>query len=332
MHRSLPTRLALLVAAAATLGFAPEPPAAGEDPRPRLERRSSSGQPRTLRDVVDSQGNRYKVDEEGNIYTNGIPNVRRQPASAENVEFYYNYAIDMMNRGYTAPALELYREILALPPKNDMVVAAQKLVRANYDEVRNFNLKNQNLDIQDLVFVVRHIDDGRVVYDNERYRFRVRYPVNWKVDDELRNADDQYAGLTLYPLEIPGRDGEKVTVAIGIRAEMLPDGMTLERFRQGWVARLQQADQASEKLAGLKRQTRPSGPDRLRDHFEVQMESRRPVGDNEVQMEPRRFVGDELFVVRGRFGYYLTFTATPETYETAREIFDRFVSEFEVLP
>lgn len=361
------TLLALLFAAASASRGAPppEPASGGEDPRPRLERKPPAAEPKKFRDVQDSQGNRFKVDEEGNVYTTGAPNPRRQPASAENIEFYYNYAIDMMNRGYTAQALELYREILALPPKAPVVVRAQEGIRKNYDEVRNFNLKNQSLDIQDLVYVIRHVEDGRVVYENEKYRFRLRYPVNWKAEEEARNRtpefdlresgedwclfmlgagerkigcfpsaeeaeererqvraeppEGSYASMTLFPLELPGPGGEKVTVAIGFRAERLADGTAVERFRQRWVDRLFEVDRASDKMSDLKRQSRTAGPDRLRDRFEM-------------QAEERRFVGDEVFIVRRRFGYYATFTATPGTYEAAREIFDRFLGDLEVLP
>lgn len=341
------------------------PAGAAEEPPPRLDRKTSPSGDKKYRDVQDSQGNRYKVDELGNIFTNGVPNPKRQPAAAENVNYYFNYAVDLMNKGYVAQGLEVYREILALPARDPVVVEAHRRARENYDGVRDFNLKNQSLDIQELVYVVRHIEDGRVIYDNERYRFRLRYPVNWRVEDEVRShtpeielreeeskwclyidseggqkvgcypsaeeaetqerilkaspPEGSFATLTLHPLQLPAPDGGKVTIAIGFRAERVPDGLQLQGYRNQWVQRLEEADRSQEKLANLKRAPRPAGPDRLRDYFEVEMDS-------------RRFAGDEWFARRGKFGYYLTFTATPETYEAAREIFDRFLSDFEVLP
>ena len=322
MKRSALALLLFCLAALAARGGAPDtsPVPSTDTPRPRLERSNPEKDPNKYRDVQDSQGNRYKVDAEGNIFTNGRPNPKRQPASADNIEYYFNYAVDLMSKGYTAQSLEVYREILALPPKNPRVAEAQKLVRANYDQVRNFNLKNQNLDINELVFVVRHIDDGRVTYQNEKFHFRLRYPVNWRMEEEVRhNKDEGYASFTLYPLPLPGPNSEKVTVAIGFRAENLPPNTTVERYREGWVKRLQEADRAEEKLNNLKRQSRPAGAERLRDHFEV-------------RMAERHFEGDETFVVRGGIGYYITFTATPETYAVARDIFDRLLTDFEALP
>jgi hypothetical protein len=314
--------------------------------------------------VQDSQGNRYKVDEKGRIFTSGQPNARRQPASAENIEYYAQYAIDMMNKGYVGPALEVFREILALPAKISRVSEVQSQIRQQYEEMRTFNIENQSLDINTLVFVVRHVEDGRVVYANEKYKYRLRFPLNWKVQDEVRHSSPpttirqieeewcvfviegdrklgchasldeaeaaraeaeqtpiagSHSSLFLTPLPLPAAEGRSVTVAIGLRAERLADGVTVERFHQKWVQRLGQTGEGAPRLAALKRERRSSRADRLRDHFEALMESQRREGEEE-------------FIVRGGYGYYITFTATPETFQPALEIFDRFVGDFEVLP
>jgi hypothetical protein len=350
VRRSLAVLAALLLPLGAVGGGAAEP---------------SQTQPTgKFRDVQDSQGNRYKVDEKGRIFTPGQPNARRQPASAENIEYYAQYAIDMMNRGYVGPALEVFREILSLPAKDTRVTEVQAQIRHQYEEMRAFNIENQSLDINSLVFVVRHVEDGRVVYTNERYRYRLRFPLNWKVHEEVRHSspsttirqageewcvfvvdgdrnlgcratlDDaeaaraeaeqqpipgSHSSLFLAPLPLPAPEGKSVTVAIGLRAERLADGVTLERFHQEWVQRLGQGGDRDARLAALKRERRSSRSDRLRDHFQATMESQRREGEEE-------------FIVRGGYGYYITFTSTPETFQPAREIFDRFVADFEVLP
>lgn len=350
VRRSLAILAALLLPLGAVAGGAAEPP---------------QSQPAgKFKDKQDSQGNRYKVDEQGRIFTNGQPNARRQPASAENIEYYAQYAIDMMNRGYVGPALEVFREILALPAKAPRVTEVQSQIRQQYEEMRTFNIENQSLDINSLVFVVRHVEDGRVVYANEKYRYRLRFPLNWKVHEEVRHSsppttirqvgeewcvlviegdrqlgchptiDDaesaraeaeqepmagSHSSLFLTPLPLPASEGKSVTVAIGLRAERLADGVTLEKFHQEWVQRLGHGGEGDSRLAGLKRERRSSRADRLRDHFEALMESQRREGEEE-------------FIVRGGYGYYITFTATPETFQPAREIFDRFMADFEVLP
>lgn len=319
MHKRFLAPSLLLLFSPLALGLSPDPPPAGDgrDPEPRLERKTPSSRDPRFVDKKDSQGNRYKVDQDGNIYTSGVPNPKRQPASAENVGYYYNHAVDLMNKGYVAQALEVYREILALPAKDERAAEAQKLTRLNYDEIRNFNLKNQELDIEDLVFVVRHVEDGRVIYDNERYRFRVRYPVNWTLENEVRSDDEAgFANLSLKPLAIPGPGGTKVYMGIGVHATRLREGTKLEQFRRDWTSRLEQ------QVSGLRRRSLQGGSGRLRDHFEFADE----------KADGRRFAGEDVFIVKAEHGYYLTFTATPETYDPARDIFDRFLSDFEVLP
>jgi hypothetical protein len=350
VRRSLAVLAALLLPLGAAARSAPDPP----------QTQSAGG----FRDVQDSQGNRYKVDEKGRIFTDGRPSPRRQPASADNVEFYAQYAIDMMNRGYVGPALEVFREILALPARSPRVAEVQSQIRQQYDEMRAFNIENQNLDINSLVFVVRHVEDGRIVYANEKYRYRLRFPLNWKVQEEVRhfsppttirqigeqwcvlvtegerqlschpNLDGaeaaraeaeqnpipgSYSSLFLTPLALPAPEGRTVSIAIGLRAERLAEGVTLERFYQDWVQRVLRGGGRDARLGSLKRERRFSRPDRLRDRFEALLESQRREGEEE-------------FIVRNGYAYYLTFTATPETFEPAREIFERFVGDFEVLP
>jgi hypothetical protein len=326
--RWIPVCAAVVLALQPVRAQSPQTRGATAEPQPRLEKQNPSPDPSKYKDVKDSQGNRYKVDEDGNVFTNGIPNPRRQPASVENVVYYYNYAVDMMNKGYTAPALEVYREILALPAKNELVVRAQEEARKNYDQVRSFRDNAQKLD--DLLFVVRHVEDGRVIYENEKYHFRVRYPVNWTIEDEARNltidpetkdgVSDSYASLFLQPLPLPAPDGGKVSVAIGFHADRLRKPLSVERYRDHWVGRLRaEAERGPERLSGLKRQPQTGRPGTLRDRFEMKMDG-----------QQRK--GDDVFVTRGQFAYYLTFTSTPETYEAARDLFDRFLEGFEALP
>jgi hypothetical protein len=316
VNRLLIPIFALALAAPAAWTAPPDTGSSG--PEPRLERKDPAGDPSDYKDVVDSQGNRYKVDSLGNVFTNGTPDPNRQPASAENVIFYYNYAIDMMDRGYTAPALEVYREILALPTANEHVKEAQEKVREAYDEVYSFRDNAEKL--KNLLFVVRHVEDGRVFYDNEKYRFRIRYPVNWKVENEVRHDPEQeFAGMNLYPLPLPAPNGETVTVAIGLRAERLQQETAPDQYRKHWVLQLEEVDRQSEQLTVLLREPMPVNPKYLRDHFKF-------------KSEEQHFEGEDAFLVSGGHGYYVTFTATPETYEKAHDIFERFLSDFEILP
>ena len=315
VHRLLLPILVLALAAPAAGAVATESRATGLEPR--LERKDPSADPSHYEDVVDSQGNRFKIDPAGNLFTNGTPNPNRQPASAENVIYYYNYAVDMMNRGYTAPALEVYREILALPVKDELVAAAQELVREAYNEVYSFRDNAEKL--SDLLFVVQHVEDGRIFYENEKYHFRIQYPVNWTMENEVRHHTEQnFAYMHLRPLSFPAPDGETVSVVIALRAERLQEPKTTDEFGKYWVSQLEEEDLRNDTVEVLKRERISSDSKFLRERFEF-------------NLEDARRVGQDAFLVKGDFGYYLTFTATPETYQAAQDIFERFTSEFEAL-
>jgi hypothetical protein len=81
-----------------------------------------------LKDIIDSQGNKYRVDEKDDIYSDGIPHPNRQPASVENLGYYFNQAGMLEVNGYTDEAEKMYQEILSLPDDNDSVKTAKEAI------------------------------------------------------------------------------------------------------------------------------------------------------------------------------------------------------------
>ncbi|MEE9218819.1 MAG: hypothetical protein V3U98_07095 [Acidobacteriota bacterium] len=315
MHR---TRICIAVAVLVCSPVLAEQPGSEEmAPNPRLERRNPAPDPSQYKEYRDSQNNRYRMDTNGNVFTSGVPIPRRQPASAENIIFYYNYAFDLRDKGYHQAGMDVFREILALPAKNELVATAQRLVREEYELQRSFRDNAEKFD--EFLFVVRHVEDGRITYDNEKYRFRVRYPVNWTLEDEVRGRLEPFANLTLYPLALPARDGGSVSISIGFRAERVEDSMTPEQYREQWSAVLEETFESREEVTGFKHKRVTPGGRFVRDHFEV-------------RISDQLFEGENAYLIERDFGYYLTFTATPDTFQVAHDIFERFLSEFEVLP
>lgn len=82
-----------------------------------------------LKDRIDSQGNQYQVDEKGDIYSDGIPHPNRQPASVENLGYYFNQAGMLEANGYTDEAEKIYKEILSLPEVNESVKTAKEAIK-----------------------------------------------------------------------------------------------------------------------------------------------------------------------------------------------------------
>jgi len=82
-----------------------------------------------LKDITDSQGNKYQVDEKGDIYSDGIPHPNRKPASVENLGYYFNQAGMLEVNGYADEAEKIYQEILSLPEDNESVKTAQEAIK-----------------------------------------------------------------------------------------------------------------------------------------------------------------------------------------------------------
>jgi hypothetical protein len=77
------------------------------------------GEELKLKKVTDSQGNTYEVDENGDIYSEGVSKPDRQPVSAENLGYYFNESLMLEINGELDEAFRVYAEILALPEKNE---------------------------------------------------------------------------------------------------------------------------------------------------------------------------------------------------------------------
>ncbi len=63
------------------------------------------------------------------VYSEGIPKQGRQPASVENIAYYFNESLMLEKNGYLDEAFKMYREILSLPEANDSVKTAQEGLR-----------------------------------------------------------------------------------------------------------------------------------------------------------------------------------------------------------
>ncbi|MCX5702593.1 MAG: hypothetical protein NTW64_06455 [Candidatus Omnitrophica bacterium] len=104
-----------------------------------------------LKNVTDSQGNTYMVDETGAVYTEGIPKPGLQPASVENLAYYFNESLMLEINGYLDEAFKIYQEILSLPGVDDSVKTALRLRITRLYEVKDSQeLLKKYFDIKEL--------------------------------------------------------------------------------------------------------------------------------------------------------------------------------------
>ena len=107
-----------------------------------------------LKEIVDSQSNVYSIDEEGRIYSEGIPHDNRQPASVENIGYYFNESVMLDITGHLKEAMQMYYEILSLPDADESVITAKDGIRARievwYDNDETRNLVLMYFDVKKL--------------------------------------------------------------------------------------------------------------------------------------------------------------------------------------
>ncbi|MEI8349876.1 MAG: hypothetical protein WCI77_06960 [Candidatus Omnitrophota bacterium] len=108
--------------------------------------------------VVDSQGNAYEVAENGDIYSEGAPKPGRQPASVENIDYYFNESLQLEVNGHIPEAFTMYAEILSLPEANESVKTLQRGIRLRIERLYNSDgqMKKKLL----MYFDIKELKDG----------------------------------------------------------------------------------------------------------------------------------------------------------------------------
>ncbi len=125
--------------------------------------------------MVDSQGNRYKIDKDCTMYTYGNPNAIRQPVSIENLPYYYNETLNLIAKKHKFEGIIMGSEILDLPEGSVGIRVSKWSIGKVLTPVISESELNQK------VVVVKHIEDNNIIYRNRLYNFELKYPLFFKI-------------------------------------------------------------------------------------------------------------------------------------------------------
>lgn len=171
-----------------------------------------------LKEMVDSQGNVYRVDEQGKIYTDGLPHPERQSATIENLSYYFNQSMALEGNGYLEEAMQMYYEILSLPKVNQSVVITRVAISAR---IKRLYADTSKRDLVLKYFDVRKLDEGDAIqYKNEKFKFSFRYPSSWQISKEvIEDKQRKAAFISLMAPALLDNEGTVVDVSLGLLAE-----------------------------------------------------------------------------------------------------------------
>lgn len=261
-----------------------------------------------LKEIVDSQGNVYQIDKEGKIYTGGIPHPNRQPATVENLEYYFNQSLLLESNGYIEEAIKMYYEILCLPKGNQSVVNARRAISLRIKRLYNDEGKR---DLVIKYFNVKRLGEGNMIqYINKRFNFAFKYPSSWKISKEIiEDKQKNVAFISLVAPAVLDNEGNVVDISLGLLAESMVTKIQPLGYADIWYKKMPNYIRADIK-------TLSSGG--IKDKFTVNFMG-------------RDYCGEEAFWVKNEVGYYLTFNAGPSLlYELTKDYFYQILDTIEL--
>lgn len=179
-----------------------------------------------LQDMVDSQGNKYKIDKDGTTYTYGNPNATRQPASIDNLPYYYNETLNLIAKKYKFEGIIMGSEILDLPEKSRGIRVSKWSIGKVLAPIITETELNQK------VVVVKHREEDSIVYRNRLYNFELRYPLYFKMFTELAGLENGTMANVGFVLTDIAKKEPPINIVIF--AKKLESNTSLDKFVEGW--------------------------------------------------------------------------------------------------
>jgi hypothetical protein len=87
----------------------------------------------------DREGNKYFLDSSGKIYITSLPASNRKTVSADGIDYYINFAEEILSRKKIVDSLLIFKSILALPENNNRINSARVRAAKNIDNLKKNN-------------------------------------------------------------------------------------------------------------------------------------------------------------------------------------------------
>jgi hypothetical protein len=87
----------------------------------------------------DREGNKYFLDSSGKIFITAIPESTRKTVSADGIDYYINFAEEILSRKKIVDSLLIFKSILALPENNNRLYNARVRAAKNINSLKKNN-------------------------------------------------------------------------------------------------------------------------------------------------------------------------------------------------
>lgn len=285
--------------------------------------------------LQDSQDNRYYRSQSGKMILPGKYRPQRRPVSAQNAEFYYNQALELLQQPQRPPkreAIRYLRSILLLPNEGGVAPWKKRSAQAisHYRKAWGsiFSQMENNLTF----FRYEDLSNGEIYITLPRGFISLRYPASWR-DIEVRRLRENY---TLIEGVVMGNKGAPMEQMAVIYDRFLTKTfISVAEYRKLWHRRLKEKDyQRTAK--------EPLLPGSLSDSFHYTVAAKKRQKHEPMFPEQfakrkhlyrdRKMVGVEHYVRKGNFGYYIAWTARQDVAQKKQKEFAKAVSSVKINP
>lgn len=257
-----------------------------------------------LQDRVDSQGNVNRLDKDGTMYTYGNPNAIRQPVSIENLPYYYNETLNLINKKHKFAGIIMGSEILDLPEKGVGIRVSKWSIGKVLAPIISESELNKH------IVVVKHREGDYIIYRNRLYHFELKYPLSFKIFAELAGLEKGTMANVGFVLTDPEK--KELPVNIVIFAKHLQENTTIDVFASQWQLKSKYPD------IKITPDSSPFGKGSIAQQIEWLEEGKQP------------FAGEQIFIIKDNIGYYFLLSSPKDKYNESQETFKEFLSNVKI--
>lgn len=254
-----------------------------------------------LKDTVDSQGNKYKIDKNGTIYTYGDPSAIRQPVSLENLPYYYNETLNLIAKKHKFEGIIMGSEILDLPDDSSGIRVSKWAVGKALAQVISEAELNKH------VVVVKHREGNYIIYRNRLYNFEIKYPMSFKPFAELAGLEKGTMANIGFVLSDPAEKEPPINIVIF--AKRLEGDTSLDKFVEGW---------SKYPNGKYTPSISPFGANSIAHRVEWLEGGKIP------------FSGEQIFMVKDDIGYCIMLSSPKDKYNESQKTFKEFLSNVKI--
>jgi hypothetical protein len=274
----------------------------------------AAGQMPDWRMINDRDGNRYYFDQNGKIYTSGVPEFSWKEVSAEGIDYYYHQGVELVKSHYKVEGLVLLKSVMALSPENGRVSRVQRDASLFINEmIRREGGRYRELNEKASLLLVREGEKGVVVDDRMRFRFSVDGSVR-VINRRMKSISGyDYGGLLVgvnftdvVKSSVPRKEGYDLLVAVDSERFSEPI-RTVSALERNWRNNL-----------GA-------------DTFERTLKEKAAMKVVYALIDAKGpYAGVEGFFVRDRYGHCVRMLCTKELFVRNRARIENMISAFEV--